>query len=135
VDPLRPSPLVDRADQQPRRRGRLLRPVLVLLVGSALVAGAARGWDAIDHDHDGDHGAPARPSAVEKAMLGPFRSGDADAVAVLDASCAGKGKTAAGGYTHFACRLVLQNGDTEDVVVHLLQGDELFFKASIAAAR
>jgi hypothetical protein len=108
--------------------------VLVLLVGSALVAGAARGWDALDHGHDGGHGAPARPAAVEKAMLGSFRSGDGDAVAVLDASCRGKGDGAAGGHTHFGCRLVFEDGDTEEVVVHLLEGDELFFRASVAVA-
>jgi hypothetical protein len=125
------SPLDHGAVERPRQRTRLLRPVLILLVGSALVAGAARGWDAIGHDHDGGHGVPARPSAVEKAMTGPFRSGDGSAVAVLDASCTGKGTGTAGGYAHFDCRLVLENGDREDVVVHLLEGDELFFKASV----
>jgi hypothetical protein len=133
VDPTQASPLVGGADERPRRRARLLRPVLVLLAGSALVAGVARGWDAIGHDHDGRHGAPALPSAVEKAMAGPFRSGSGSAVAVLDASCTGKGEAAAGGHTHFACRLIYENGARDDVVVHLLEGDELFFKASVAA--
>jgi hypothetical protein len=132
VDSSQASPLADGADARPKRRGRLLRPVLLLLVGSALVAGAARGWDAIDHDHDGGHGMPARASAVEKAMLGSFRSEDGAAVAVLDAGCTGKGEGGGGGYTHFACRLVFENGDAEEVVVHLLEGDELFFKASVA---
>jgi hypothetical protein len=135
VDSTQASPLADGADERPRRRARLLRPVLFLLLGSTLVAGAARGWDAIDHDHDGGHGVPARPSAVEKAMTGPFRSGDGSAVAVLDASCTGEGKGTARGYTHFACRLILENGDRDDVVVHLLDNDELFFKASLSAAR
>ena len=135
MDSTHASPLAAGAAERPKRRARLLRPVLVLLVGSTLVAGAARGWDAIKHDHEGGHGAPARVSAVEKAMLGPFEASDGSGVAVLDASCTGEGTSAAGGYTHFACRLIFENGDTDDVVVHLLEGDELFFKASVDASR
>jgi hypothetical protein len=132
VDPTQAAQPVDGAVPS-RRWARLWRPVLVLLVGSALVAGAARGWAAIGHEHDGGHGVAALPAAVEKAMMGPFHSGDGSAVAVLDASCTGKGKGAAGGHTHFACRLIFENGERDDVVVHLLEGDELFFKASDAA--
>jgi hypothetical protein len=135
VDSSLPSPFVDGAEARPTRRARLLRPALILLVGSALVAGAARGWDAIDHDHDGGHGMPARPAALEKAMLGPFVAGDGSTVAVLDAICAGKGEAAAAEDTHFRCRLVFDDGDTDEVVVHLLDGDELFFTSSVDAAR
>jgi hypothetical protein len=120
---------------QPTRRARLLRPALVLLVGSALVAGAARGWDAMQHDHDGGHGTPAPAAALEKAMTGPFVDGDGSSVAVLDATCAGEGEAAAQGYTHFRCRLVFENGETDEAVVHLLEGDELFFKSSFDPAR
>jgi hypothetical protein len=129
------SPYVDGAEARPTRRPWLLRSALVLLVGSALVAGAARGWDAIHHEHDGSHGVPARPAALEKAMTGPFVAEDGTSVAVLDARCAGEGEPAARAYTHFRCRLVFDDGSTDEVVVHLLERDELFFKSSSAAAR
>jgi hypothetical protein len=105
--------------------------VLILLAGSALVAGAARGWDAINHDHDGGHGTPAHAAALEQAMMGPFRARDGRAVAVLDARCTSQGETSGRGYTHFACRLVFGDGSTDEVVVHLLEGDELFFKSAV----
>jgi hypothetical protein len=108
--------------------------VLILLVGSAIVAGAARGWDAIDHDHNGGHGTPAEPAALEEAMMGPFRARDGRAVAVLDARCTGRGEVERSGHTHFECRLVFGDGSTDEVVVHLLEGDELFFKSSVDAA-
>jgi hypothetical protein len=127
--------LVDHAEAQSTRRARLRRPALVLLLGSALVAGAAWGWDGINDDHDGGHGAPTQSAALEKAMTGPFVAGDGGSVVVLDATCAGDGEAAAAGYTHFTCRLVLANGGTDEVVVHLLEGDELFFKSSSTAAR
>jgi hypothetical protein len=129
--------LTDDAKAQPAqtRRLRLLSPVLILVAGSALVFGAARGWDAIRHEHGGGHGAPALPTALEKAMMGPFVAANGRSVTVLDASCAGEGEAHAGGYTHFSCRLVFEDGDTDEVVVHLREGDELFFKSSVDAAR
>jgi hypothetical protein len=109
--------------------------VLFLLVGSTLVAGAARGWAAVQHDHDGGHGVPAQRAALEKAMLGPFAAADGRLVAVLDASCGGRGEATAAGYTHFGCRLVFDDGTSDEVVVHLLERDELFFKSSVGATR
>jgi hypothetical protein len=109
--------------------------VLFLLVGSALVAGAARGWDAVQHDHERGHGVPAQPAALEQAMLGPFAAADGRSVAVLDASCAGRGAATATGYTHFICRLVFDDGTSDEVVVHLLERDELFFKSSVGGTR
>jgi hypothetical protein len=132
VDSSLSPPFRDGAEAKLTRRARLLRPVLVLLVGSALVAGAARGWDAIHHAHDGSHGVPTQPAALEKAMTGPFVAGNGTSIAVLDASCAGQGEAVAGGYTHFSCRIVFENGGTDEVVVHLLERDELFFKSATA---
>lgn len=109
--------------------------MLLLLVGSALVAGAARGWDAVRHDHDGGHGASAKPGALEKAMMGPFEAADGRSVAVIDATCAGAGEATSAGYTHFTCRLVFDDGASDEVVVHLLARDELFFKSSVGATR
>ena len=127
--------LVDSPSARPARRGRLVRPVLLLLAGSALVAGAARGWDAVRHDHDAGHGVPATPAALEQAMIGPFAAADGRAVAVLDATCAGQGDATAAAYTHFSCRLVFDDGTSDEVVVHLLEGDEIFFKSSVGATR
>lgn len=67
--------------------------------------------------------------------MGPFVAEDGRSVGVLDARCAGEGEPAAGAYTHFRCRLVFDDGGTDEVVVHLLERDELFFKSSTAAAR
>ena len=135
VDSSASAPLLERDQAGPRSRARLVRPVLVLLAGSALVAGAARGWDAVQHDHDGVHGTPAQPAALEKAMMGPFAAPDGGAVAVIDASCAGQGEATSAGYTHFSCRLVFDSGESDEVVVHLLERDELFFKSSVGATR
>ena len=136
VDSSASAPLGEGAKVRPGLRARrLVRPVLLLLVGSALVAGAARGWDAVQHDHDAAHGAPAAPAALEQAMIGPFAATDGRSVAVLDATCAGQGEATATGYTHFSCRLIFDDGTSDEVVVHLLEGDELFFKSSVGATR
>lgn len=45
--------------------------------------------------------------------------------------CVGNGEGSPEGYTHFGCALTFSNGETDDVVVHLLPGDELFFKSSL----
>ena len=125
------SSLAGRADSRRPHRARLLRPTLILLVGSTLVAGAARGWEEVRHEHEGGHGPPARPAALEKAVVGPFVARDGSSVTVLDASCGGDGEVVDGGYTHFSCRLLFADGEAEEVVVHLLGGDELFFKSPL----
>ena len=135
VDSSASASLFDGATARPPLRARLVRLLLVLLVGSALVAGAARGWHAAQHDHDGRHGVPARPAALEKAMMGPFAAADGRSVAVLDATCVGQGEATPAGYTHFSCRLVFDDGSSDEVVVHLLERDELFFKSSVGALR
>jgi hypothetical protein len=135
VDSSASARLVEGADARPRDWRRLVKPVLLLLVGSALVAGAARGWAAIQPDHDVAHGTPAQPAALEKAMLGPFAAPGSGWVAVLDASCVGQGEATAAGFTHFTCRLVFDDGAREEVVVHLLERDELFFKSSVGTTR
>lgn len=63
-------------------------------------------------------------------MQGPFVADDGSAATVAGATCTGDGEPVDGGYTHFDCSLAYDDGTGDEVLVHLLPGDELFFKSS-----
>jgi hypothetical protein len=115
-------------------KGSRLRLVFVVLVGGFMLLGlVAWAWDASHHDHDAGHGRPAPVALVEEAMTrgGSFASEDGLPVKVVAASCIGDGEGSIQGFTHFRCAITFANGEVDDVVVHLLPGDELFFKSSL----
>jgi hypothetical protein len=120
------------SEAQPKRRFRLRNvsaAVFLGFIGLGLVASA---WDATHHDHEGGHGIPAQPAALDLAMSsGPFTAEDGSSVGVKDAVCTGDGEAAPGGYTHFTCALVFADGTNDEVTVHLLADDELFFVSAV----
>jgi hypothetical protein len=124
---------VERApDAEPKRRSRLRRIGPVLVAGFVLLGLAGWAWDATHHDHAGEaHGLPAPVGAIEAEMTqGTFTADDGSAVSLTHASCAGEGEAAPGGYTHFRCELTFADGTSDEVIVHLLEGDQLFFMSA-----
>ena len=65
---------------------------------------------------------------------GPFTSEHGGNVEVEDAVCNGQGEPVPGGYTHFDCALIFADGTSDQVVVHLLANDEIFFVSATDAA-
>lgn len=124
---------VERAPEvEPKRRSRLRRIWPVLVGGLLLLGVVGWAWDATHHDHAGEaHGLPAPVEVIEAEMIqGSFTSDDGGAVSVTTASCTGEGEAAAAGYTHFRCDLAFADGTTDEVIVHLLAGDQLFFMSA-----
>jgi hypothetical protein len=119
-------------EAKPKRRSRLrIAGVLMFPVFMAfgLITWA---WDSTHHDHEGAHGNPAPAAALAASMSdGPFTADDGTLVGVQNASCAGQGEAVSGGYTHFTCQLAFDDGRTDEVLVHLLPGDELVFKSTL----
>ena len=114
-------------------KGRRLGLVFAVVAGGVVMLGfAGWAWDASHPDHAGGHGRPAPVAPVEQAITNgePFVTEDGQEVEVIDADCTGEGEEASEGYTHFRCALTFANGTFDDVIVHLLPGDELFFKSS-----
>ncbi len=118
-------------EQAPAKRSRLRGRGSIVLLGFLAVGLAGWGWDATQHDHDGGHGAPATEEQIEQEMTaGAFVAEDGSSVVVASASCFGEGDPAPGGYTHFDCSLVFADGSGDEVLIHLTEGDELFFVTS-----
>jgi len=119
-------------EAEPKRRSRL-RTIGVVLVGGFLLLGVIGwAWDATHHDHAGEaHGLPASVAVIEAEMTqGTFTADDGSAVSVTNASCTGEGEAAPAGYTHFRCDLAFADGTSDEVIVHLLVGDQLFFMST-----
>jgi hypothetical protein len=116
----------------PAKRSRLRGRGSVVLLGFLAVGLAGWAWDATQHDHDGGHGAPATEAELEREMtVGTFMADDGRSVTVSSANCFGEGDpTTAGGYTHFDCSLVFDDGSGDEVIVHLTESNELFFVSS-----
>ena len=123
-----------------KRRFRLRTTSALAIVGVVVLGLVASAWDATHHDHDGAHGLAASAAMLQLAMTdGPFAAEDGSTVGVKDAVCngqdeAGTGEAAPGGYTHFDCMLVFDDGTSDEVVVHLLANDEIFFVSAEGSA-
>lgn len=116
---------------QPKRRSRLRTASTVGFLGFLGLGLIASGWDATHHDHKGAHGSPVPAAMLDQMMAGAFTAEDGSAVSVRNASCTGQGdEVSPGSHTHFDCLVGFTDGATDDVVVHLLPGDELFFVSS-----
>lgn len=130
--PTAPTGFRDLEEVEPKRRSRLRSVGLALVLGFLVLGAAGWAWDATHHDHEGAHGLPAPIAAIEGAMTdGAWTADDGTSVAVSRATCAGEGEATAGGYTHFRCSLTFANGTSDEVIVHVLEGDELFFKSAL----
>jgi hypothetical protein len=119
----------------PKRRSR--RKLVGALMFPAFMALGfiGWGWDSTHHDHEGAHGSPASAVMLEQSMSdGPFTADDGSTVGVQGASCTGQGEAVPGGHTHFSCHLAFDNGDSDEVVVHLLPDGDLFFMSSLDTA-
>jgi hypothetical protein len=117
----------DESDAKPKHRTSRGAYVVLGVVALGLVGWA---WDASHHDHEGAHGAVATVPEIQVAMQGPFVAEDGSTATVAGATCTGDGEPVGGGYTHFDCSLAYDDGTGDEVLVHLLPGDELFFKSS-----
>ncbi|MGH2921939.1 MAG: hypothetical protein ACRDKU_07740 [Gaiellaceae bacterium] len=103
----------------------------ILFAGLVLLGLGSWGWDAAHHDHDGPHGGPVTALGVKSEMTGQmFLTEAGGRVRVESATCAGDGGNAVRS-VHFRCHLVFDNGEADDVLVHV-QPDELFFRSSLA---
>lgn len=121
------------AEAQPKRRSRVRTASTVAVLGFVGLGLVASGWDATHHDHEGAHASPAPEAMLNRAMTGPFTADDGSTAVVRSATCTGQGQPVPGGFTHFDCLLAFADGTTDDVVVHLLPNDELFFISSRGA--
>jgi hypothetical protein len=102
----------------------------VPIVGFVVLGIGSMGWDATHHDHSEPHGQPMTAFGVKRAMVGKMFHTDAGGrVWVESADCTGDGTAAL--QVHFHCRLLFNNRQTDDVVVHVLR-DGLFFKSTAA---
>lgn len=119
-------------EEPPKKRSRLRGRGSVVLLGLVVLGVAGWGWDATHHDHEGAHGAPLTEAEIEREMtVGAFTSDDGSVVTVAGADCFGEGDAAAGSrYTHFDCSLAFDDGTSDEVVVHVREGNELFFVSS-----
>jgi hypothetical protein len=126
-----PAPEVE-TQQEPKQRSKLRKAPVVGLLGFGALALLGWGLDATDHGHEGGHGAPATAPMIERAMTGgPFTAEDGSRDVIDQAVCTGEGETAeaaVGLYTHFRCKVLFGDGTTDEVLVHNLVGDELFFR-------
>ena len=117
-------------------RSRLRTVALAVFAGFLLLGFLGWAWDASHHDHDGAHGRPVPVAMLEGAMGGdPFIMEDGSQVFVTGARCRGDGEALTGGFTHFTCQLAFANGDSDEVLVHVLEGDELLFKSALGGSR
>lgn len=125
---------LDEEAAQPRKRSWLVKAGVVpgvLFAGLVLLGLGSWGWDAARHDHDGPHGPPLTALEVRSEMAGQmFLTEAGRRVWVESATCTGDGGNAVRN-VHFRCQLVFDNGEADDVLVHV-QPDELFFKSSLA---
>lgn len=127
-------PVAD-VEAQPKRRFRLRTASVLAVLGFIGLGLVTSAWDAAHHDHEGSHGTPAPAAMLDRAMSsGPFTSEDGSSVGVKDAACTGEGEAVPGGYTHFDCALVFDDGSNDEVIVHLLADDEIFFVSSLDSA-
>ena len=102
----------------------------VPVVGFVVLGMVGLGWDATHHDHSEPHGQPMTAFGVKRAMVGKmFHTENGGRVWVESADCTGDGTAAL--QVHFHCRLLFNNRQTDDVVVHVLR-DGLFFKSTAA---
>jgi len=118
---------------KPKRRSWLGRGGAVagvLFVGLFLLGMGSRGWDASHHDHSDPHGQPMTAFGIKRAMVGKmFRTEAGGRVWVESADCTSDATAAL--QVHFQCQLLFNNGDADDVLVHVLR-DGLFFKSSLS---
>jgi hypothetical protein len=116
------------AEEQPQRRSRLRRGAVFVLPAFLALGLIGWGWDATHHDHSEAHGAPATAAMIEESMTeGSFSAEDGTSTIVQQAACTGTGELKAGMYTHFSCQVGFDSGGTDEVTVHLLEGDDLLF--------
>ncbi len=118
-----------------KRRSRLRTVGLAVFAGFLLLGFLGWAWDATHHDHDGAHGRAFPVATLEQAMGGdPFTMDDGTPVLVTGARCRGDGEASPGGFTHFTCHLAFANGESDEVLVHVLEGDELLFKSALGGS-
>jgi hypothetical protein len=105
----------------------------VFFGGLVLLAIGAGAWDATHHDHEGPHGSPLTALELRHQIAGQmFLTDGGLRIWVESASCNGTGGNGHEvRYIHFRCHLVFDNGEAEDVLVHV-QPDEFFFTSSRA---
>jgi hypothetical protein len=121
------------ADAGPKKKHRTNPAAYGVLALVALGLGGWA-WDASSHDHDGAHGRPGTVPEIQLAMQGPFVADDGGTATVAGAICTGSGEPVAGGFTHFDCQLAFDDGTGDEVLVHLLPNDEIFFKSALDGA-
>jgi hypothetical protein len=119
---------------EPPKRSWLVKAAIVpgILFAGLVLLGIFSGiWDATHHDHDGPHGSPLTASEVRHGMVGQmFLTDLGKRFWVESAACTGDGEPVVR-HVHFRCHVVFDNGEAEDVLVHVEQ-DGLFFEASRA---
>jgi hypothetical protein len=116
---------------KPKRRswvGKGGAVAAVFFVGFALLGIGSWGRDTSDHDHNDPHGQPMTAFGIKRAMVGKmFRTEGGERVWVESADCTSDATAAF--QVHFHCQLHFNNGEWDDVLVHVLR-DGLFFKSS-----
>jgi hypothetical protein len=125
--------VTDTVDEpKPKRRSWLRRGRGVLVLGVAALGLVGWAWDATHHDHEEAHGRPGTVAEIQQLMHGSFTT-DAGGTAKVDhATCHGDGEPVNGLYLHFDCSLIFADGNGDEVLVHLLENDEIFFVSSVA---
>jgi hypothetical protein len=119
------------AEAEPRRRSRLRKAGLVAFGGFVVLGAVLSIWDGTHHDHDEAHSLLTSAETMTREMTGSsFVSNDGSTIEIAQASCAGDGEASGGGYTHFRCNVSYASGEADEVILHVLTGDELFFRST-----
>ena len=132
VDAPRGFDAVEHGTMAPSRRRSWLKNAVIIAVALFVLAGAIGAiWDGTHHDHEEAHGVATSSDSLMAEITGSsFTSPGGGTVQIAQATCAGDGEAAAGGHTHFRCNLAFATGLSDEVIVHVLGGGDLFFMSA-----
>jgi hypothetical protein len=123
---------VEHGTKAPSRRRSWLKNLVIIAAALFVLAGVIGAiWDGTHHDHEEAHGLATASDSMTREITGSsFTSEGGGSVQITQATCAGDGEPSGGGYKHFRCDLAFASGLSDEVIVHVLDGGDLFFMSA-----